>query len=533
MTSSLRTAALAMAVNVLASAAHGAEIVAIETIALTGEEAPGVAGTFDELTLAVINPAGEVAFQGRVGSAYGNWWWSGGLPELVVIAGDPAPGFEPFPIDFVGAPEITSAGFATALGFDTGASDDDSALYAPSTLGGLVPIAREGEEIGASGFQLAGADKLAASEFGVATRASVEMVGGGTNREALLGPDGSGGLRILMRATTSLPGVGGSSWTRVAGPLVNDAGTVMSYGAVSTASADRDVLVAWDAGEGPTILIREPDPAPGTDATILRFTQDERDAGLNASGEFAFFADLTGGTLPETDLSAVYGPNGAGGIRLLAGGGLDMPGTAGARAGDVTELLLTDDGTTAAILPLHEGIGDTVADVNDEGIWATAGYGPLHLVMRTGAEPPGLPGTTWSDALTIVGNGNGEIVFLARYRETPGDLNPNWALWHHSVHRQQTSLLLKQGDPIEVAPGDSRTLRSFTSTSLGPIDIGDYTSGGSDGKGRVWNDAGELTAILSFSDLSEGVFRITVPEPGRSAALLAVLATLAVRRRLR
>jgi len=516
-----------------ATAASAAQIVAIETIALSGEAAPGTEGTFAELTSAVINPAGEVAFQGRVGSEHGNWWWSGGAAELVVIAGMPAPGFEAFPIDFVGGPEITSEGFATALGFDTGASDDDSALYAPSAGGALVPIAREGEEIGGTGFQLAGADKLAASEFGVATRASVAPVGGGVNREALLGPDGSGGLRILMRATTSLPGVSSSSWTRVAGPLVNDAGTVISYGAVSTPSADRDVLVAWDAGQGPTILVREPDPAPGTDATILRFTQDERDAGLNASGEYAFFADLTGGTLPETDLSAVYGPDGAGGIRLLAGGGLDMPGTAGARAGDASELLLTDDGTTVAILPLHEGIGDTVADVNDEGIWATAGHGPLHLVMRTGAEPPGVPGTTWSDAITIVANGNGEVVFLARHRTSPSDTNPDWGLWHHSVYTQQTSLLLKEGDAIEVAPGDSRTLRSFTSTGIGPIDIGDATSGGSDGKGRVWNDAGELAAILYFSDLSEGVFRITVPEPGMGAALLAALATLAVRRRVR
>jgi hypothetical protein len=304
---------------------------------------------------------------------------------------------------------------------------------------------------------------------------------------------------------------------------------VISYGAVALSGADRDVLVAWDPGAGPTILHREPDPAPGTDATILRFTQDERIAGLNASGEYAFFADLSGGTLPEADLSAVYGPDGAGGIRLLAGGGLTLPGTAGARSLDAGELTLADDGTTVAILPLQEGVGDTVADVNDEGIWATAGHGPLHLVMRTGAEPPGAPGTTWSDAITIVANGNGEIVFLARYRSSPSDTNPNWGLWHHSVYSQQTSLLLQEGDEIEVAPGDFRTLRSFTSASFGPIDIGNFTSGGSDGKGRVWNDAGELAVLLDFTGPSQGLFRITVPEPGAGATLLVAIATLAGR----
>jgi len=264
-----------------------------------------------------------------------------------------------------------------------------------------------------------------------------------------------------------------------------------------------------------------------------------RIAGLNASGEYAFFAELSGGTLPEADLSAVYGPDGVGGIRLLVGAGITLPGTSGARASDAGELTLADDGTTVSILPLQEGVGDTVADaarmgrravsadVNDEGIWATAGYGPLHLVMRTGAVPPGAPGTTWSDAITIVANGNGEIVFLARYQTSPTDTNPNWGLWHHHVYTRQPSLLLKEGDEIEVAPGDFRTLRTFTNTAFGPIDIGNFTSGGSDGKGRVWNDAGELVALLDFSEPSRGLFRITVPEPGASTALLAAIAPLA------
>jgi hypothetical protein len=524
-----RAAAFAVLAGLAAAAnAPAAEIVAVETVALTASAAPGTTGSFSALSVPVLGRTGEVAFDGVVDGMAGAWWWSGEAAELVLIEGAEAPGYPGELLDFVGGPELTGDGFALLAGLDTGSIVDDSVLYAPDGAGGLVVLAREGAPVGASGFQVVSFEGVAASDAGVAMRATIETVGGGTNRASLWGPDGAGGLALLARAATSLPGVGGSSWTRFTGPLINDAGRVVSYGAVSTAGGDVDVLVAFDPGSPPALLHRENDPAPGTDATLLRFPQQADAAGLNASGEYAFVAELAGGTLPEGDLVAVYGPDGAGGMRLLAGGGLAMPGTAAARAVAAGSVTLADDGTTVFSAFLQPGVGDTTEDVDDAGLWATAGHGAVHLVMRKGAAPPGIPGKIFGELGTFVANGAGEVLFSARTLDAPGDTSPSWGLWHHDAHTQATSLLLQEGDAVQVAPGDLRTIRSVSQFAAPPIDLGNATPGGSDGKGRIWNDAGQLVAVLRFVGNTEGVFRITVPEPDASAAALAVLATLAV-----
>lgn len=527
-----RVAALALLAASTAPAARApaAEIFAVETIALTSTPAPGTASSFSALSVPVLNQAGEVGFDGAAGGADGAWWWSGGAAELVLIEGTEAPGFPGEAIDFVGGPEITSEGFALLAAVDTGSTTDDSIVYAPNGAGGLVALAREGEPVGASGFQVVSFEDVVASDAGVAMRATIETAGGGTNRASLWGPNGAGGLALLARAAASFPAVGGSTWTRFTGPLLNDAGRVLAYGAVSTASADIDVLVASDSGGAPFLLHRENDAAPGTDATLLRFPQDADTLGLNAWGEYAFVADLAGGTLPEDDLFAVYGPAGAGGIRLLAGGGLAMPGTAGARAIGWGAVALGDDGTTVFSVALLPGAGDTTGDADDTGIWATAGHGAVHLVMREGAEPPGLPGKLFGDVGTFAVNALGEVVFTARFLDAPGDTSPSWGLWHHDAYTQATSLLLAQGDAVEVAPGDLRTIRSVTQFAAPPIDLGTPAPGGSDGKGRVWNDARQLTAVLRFTGGSEGVVRLAVPEPNAAAAALAALAALTLRR---
>ncbi|MCA9260541.1 MAG: hypothetical protein KDA61_15115, partial [Planctomycetales bacterium] len=76
-----------------------------------------------------------------------------------------------------------------------------------------------------------------------------------------------------------------------------------------------------------------------------------------------------------------------------------------------------------------------------------------------------------------------------------------------------------QGDQIEVATGDFRTVTSWEFAS---------TSGGQDGKPRGLNDRGDIVVTAHFTDGSTAVLKTTawaVPEPA-SAGLAFIFAAM-------
>ncbi|MCH8316682.1 MAG: hypothetical protein IIA64_11980 [Planctomycetes bacterium] len=62
------------------------------------------------------------------------------------------------------------------------------------------------------------------------------------------------------------------------------------------------------------------------------------------------------------------------------------------------------------------------------------------------------------------------------------------------------TLVIREGDQIEVAPGDVRTvLKVFMNTGE------TFVSGGEDGRGINFNDAGQLVFRVIFTDFSGGI----------------------------
>jgi hypothetical protein len=222
----------------------------------------------------------------------------------------------------------------------------------------------------------------------------------------------------------------------------------------------------------------------------------------------------------DDSTSAVFAPDGAGGQRVLVRSDTPAAGTEGAVFSSPDDLALGADGSMVIKGELEVGIGDTTT-FTDFGLWGTAAYGPLQLIAREGDRPAGLPeGATFGPNLRFGLNGSGEVILVGAYT-APG-LGTGDGLWHHDLYTGLTSLLLRKGDVVEVAPGDFRTI-TFLS-ALG------RAAGGQDGRSTAWNDAGQIAATMTFSDNTRGVFRITVPEPMAGSAWVAVAALAALRR---
>ncbi len=83
--------------------------------------------------------------------------------------------------------------------------------------------------------------------------------------------------------------------------------------------------------------------------------------------------------------------------------------------------------------------------------------------------------------------------------------------------------IASEGDSIEVAPGDFRTVSALF------VPNGPNAPAGS-GLGYWFNDSYTLTYVLSFTDGSQGVFASSVPEPAM-LSLLAITSLARVRKR--
>lgn len=505
--------------------AHAVEITAVETVALTSDTAPGTGVPYSLFSRAWLNDAGEVLFYATLsGGATGLFWWPGsGDENAVAITGAAAPGFATAPLETI-ASGFTWAGargpaFFASLADGAGVtSDDDDLVYGSDPSGSLAIVARQGDVAPDTGGQTFGTSLLelnyaAASDFGLVFANRTRLAGGGFGDRGLWRQSGAGTTALALEGDPA-PGVAGGDLVDFRGSVINDSGVTLTWARVDTVGR-----ALYSFGDGAPVLVAlEGEAAPGTGAAFQSLTENTGELGINDAGEFAFRSGLDDGT------TAAFAPDGVGGTRVLIRSGDPAPGAPGAVFSSPDDLALAADGSIVLEGYLETGVGG-VTNADDFGLWGTAGAGPLHLIAREGDRPAGLPAAARFAALQRWEvNGSGEVVLSGTYFP-PASGTAEDGLWHHDLYTGVTSLLLRRGDAVEVAPGD---LRSVTS-----VGAGIRAAGGGDGKGRAWNDAGQLAASISFEGGSRGVFRLTVPEPatGAGAAALAALIWLRASRR--
>ena len=140
--------------------------------------------------------------------------------------------------------------------------------------------------------------------------------------------------------------------------------------------------------------------------------------------------------------------------------------------------------------------GAGVNAANNLGIWLDRS-GALELVARTGNPAPGTAsGVRFSDLSLPTLNGAGQTAFRASLTGFGVTSSNNLGIWATDSNGA-LQLIARTGSPLEVAPGEFRTIGELAFVGI---------TGNSDGRASGFNNLGQLVFWARFTDGSQGVF---------------------------
>ncbi len=493
--------------------------VTIETVALEGDLPLGV--EIQRVRAPRIDPLGRVVFVSTPCVAPGFfteciWSWDDGQFTQLAQAGQSPPGIAPALFDRIVSYDESlyatehGVSFQAQLAGPGVTSSNDEALFGAAASGDLQLLAREGGAV-------PGTSLVYRSLFSGAAVAGAQhtcMVGTGDLGPPTFGSDDvihcqdpSGALALVLREGDLVPGSATSSWEDLELEAVNGSGDILIDAAFGDGVSSHFGLQVVDANGAVHEVARLGAAAPGGDTFAGPFFFE---IGLNDARETAFVTTL------ESTVRGVWGPAGNGGLRRVALANDAAPGT-GDTFGTFFRVALDGDGRTLFTASLGSGVP------GDSGLWSAPPGGSAALLLRAGDLIPGLGGARWTGVSSFEANAAGGLLV-----EVGLDTGNNESLWHFDLASGSRELLVREGDQIEVATGDVRTIGDTNNANA--IRVAGQISGGQDGRGRGWNDSGQAAVILSFTDDSEGIFRITLPEPATSGVITAFAMLVALRR---
>jgi len=445
----------------------------LELVVQKGDIVSGLGGTnrFDRFLSLNLNAQGEVAFRGYLegdsidqNNRHGLWIATPEAFQLVARQGDPVPGVANGMVfvDFATTPALNASGevaffasFREAVGMPA-----SSGLWS-GTAGAITRVALAGEEAPGTSPGAAFDEQMFESPFGDNPRINDQ---GDT---AVLG---------FLKGIDVTPETNAGIWTNAPNGSLE-------------------------------LVIRKGDSQPGGDSST-RFLGFTTIPNINNAGQIAFIASLTSDPgIPNLFARLGIWSNRNGPLQQIMGVGEDAPGASqGVQLADLNAPVMNSSGRLAfGGLLSGPGIGAN----QNEGIWSEGLNGQLSLVVQTGQQAPGIAAEArFVRLLDPVLNGTGQVAFQANLTG-PGisDAQENvQGIWAQDPSGQ-LKLVAREGGPLEIAPGDVRTIAALI-----------FASGTGDQEGRAsgFNDFGELTFRARFTDGSMGIFVsnvATIPEP--------------------
>lgn len=271
----------------------------------------------------------------------------------VVRDGDPIPGSatRKFTLDFSAdaIPSYNAGGAVTftAVSVDAGVFEGGLWHFDPSS--GLTQVTS------ATGFPPTVPNIHVLNDAGHLAYAT-SLTPGASVPFAIYGPDGAGGTYEVARINGPAPGLPGPAfytWIPGGGAFsLNEQGHVAYAAQLFVGLGDVTANNAWGIWEarGPGDIVlrhRAGDVLAGVPEGVV--IREFGTPAFNDSGELSFLAQLQTGSGGVTNLSdgAIFGPDGSGGLRLLAREGDPVPGAPGSVWGNLLGTQLSQNGEVA------------------------------------------------------------------------------------------------------------------------------------------------------------------------------------------
>lgn len=517
--------------------AAGVDPLAVEvrTVALSGWSAPNTrGGLFEDFNFGSISPDGNVAFNGWIQSntTVDSGIWAETAPGdlgLVAFEAGIAPG-EP-QANYLGFENegfrVNDAGQVTFVAEVTGdCCGDHNGLFfgAPG----------EARNIVRSGRSMPGLPDTLRARVGALPSASlngdaawVAPYGGQVDGISVSGSglwmlsDGEPGnlvTRTGMPVSGSRFSVGSYLGRLVSSPVVNDHGQLAVHASVGPDHPDTIFRYGREEGLGVVVTNGAPTEHPDAPGVFDSFHRPR----INNAGQVAFWA-RTRGNASGTITDGLWVASG----EMLAPVTTERQSAPGYEPDTLfdtfEEFSLNGKGHLAFIAR----VSGPAQPQRPYGVWVADEAGELRLVAADGKEAPGVgAGLTFTnlDDARYSYNSAGELLLFAQL-EGDGLINSNdHGLW---MARPDGSLrlLVREGEPISVAPGDTRTITSLRTAAF-------TATGNQDGLSSMLSDSGEALFLADFADSSGGVFVARlVPEPSGLAIFAAGALLICLRRR--
>ncbi len=491
---------------------------AVRTVTLTGDAAPGAGADFSGFEAPILADFDAVAFVGEVDDGSLSGLWSEGLGGTGVLAkvaleGEAAPS---------AGLNFSSFGGSNFFLNDTGVAAFENTLDDFSTVGffGQVGTGDALEKI------LLG-DEAAPGTTG--DRNFLPELGrvGGFNSFTDTALHGS------LSPTTNTPGGTNSTGIFAGAPTLIDKvsevgdtapGTTDDFSqfSIPALSDTRHLAFVANVGGGThegvwrqldggslTRIAGASDTAPGGGTFSILFGNT---VAINDAGDVAFTSRLTG----TPALEGLWVARNGGIDRVMLGGeaapdaGGETFGMGAVQGPDTSTLGIADNGDAFFTSILSDGRRGLFGERN--GTLEKIALGQFNAAV-TGDTAPDTAGLTFINVVRWAVNGPGQVAFLA-------SLSDDTSAIFATDLAGNLLRIVGEGDSLEVAPGDFRTIEELNFFGLD----GSISSNGNN-RSQGLNDDGLIAFSATFFDevsgeSSAGVFVTAIPEP-TSAALLA------------
>ncbi|MEM8782197.1 MAG: choice-of-anchor tandem repeat NxxGxxAF-containing protein [Planctomycetota bacterium] len=497
--------------------------VTYRTVALTGDAVPGAGPgvVFDQFVPGTMNSLGHTAFFATLAgpgvttaNRAGLWSETGGQLGLVARTGDAAPGVTGGTFGGFFVPTMNDSGqvaFKGLMFFDgAGIDETNNEGIWTGTGGALNLIARKGSPAPgtAAGVIFDEIDLFPAlNNAGQASFYSslVDTTGATFPREGYWS-ESTGPLTLIAHRELAAPGVTPGFVYRVFGPTlttrgnntITDGGTTVFNAFVGGPSAFDDIFDGlWTSTNGVTTpLAIEGEPVPGFGPGSAFGNLGA--ATINAAGETAFLADFDDGGGFRRGILV----GDTGGFRVAARTSDQAPGLEPGVSFDTFSSPKLNGNGEVAFLSVLGGSG--IGLDNARSLWRERD-GALELIARAGDTAPGTgPGVNFSAFSAPAFNDAGQAAFFGQLVGSGVVADNDFGVWFRDPGGP-LELLFREGDLFDVDddPGveDLRTVQSF---SFAPNENGE--NGGRTG----FNDAGQLSFGITFTDGTQGLFVATL-----------------------